>query len=57
MDAAQVSIRQERQQAEQQLRNEGSAFALQIASKVVKQQLADDKAQTRLVVNLIDQMD
>lgn len=57
MDAAQVSIRQERQQAEQQLRNEVSAFALQIASKVVKQRLADDKAQTRLVDNLIDQMD
>lgn len=57
MDAAQVSIRQERQQAEQQLRNEVSAFALQIASKVVKQQLADDKAQIRLVDNLIDQMD
>lgn len=57
MDAAQVSIRQERKQAEQQLRNEVSEFALKIASKVVRQQLSDDKAQARLVGDMLDSIE
>jgi len=57
MDAAQVAIRQERKQAEQQLRNEVSAIALQIAAKVVKHNLADDKAQAKLVDSMLDQME
>lgn len=57
MDAAKVSIEQERKQAELQFRNEVSAFALDIASKVVRDRMQDDKAQQKLVNNLLDEMD
>lgn len=57
MDAAKVSIDQSRKEAEKSLRDEVSTFALEIAQKVVKQQLADDKAQQQLVGRLIDQIE
>lgn len=57
MDAAKVSIDQSRKEAEKSLRDEVSTFALEIAQKVVKQQLADDKAQQQLVGQLIDQIE
>lgn len=57
MDAAKVSIDQERKQAEQQLRNEISDFALQIADKVVRGQMQDPKAQAKLVGSLLDEME
>ncbi|MDE5734883.1 MAG: F0F1 ATP synthase subunit B [Duncaniella sp.] len=57
MDAAQVSIEQDRKAAQQQLRNEVSAFALDIAQKVVRNQMKQDKAQTQLVNSLIDEME
>ncbi|MCF0213113.1 MAG: F0F1 ATP synthase subunit B [Muribaculaceae bacterium] len=57
MDAARVSIDQERKQAQQQFRNEVSAFALQIAGKVVRQEMSEQKAQTRLVEQLLDDME
>lgn len=57
MDAAKLSIEQERKEAQLQFRNEVSSFALDIATKVVRNQLADEKAQTRLVNTLLDEMD
>lgn len=57
MDAAKVSIDQERKQAEDALRKEVSAMALAVADKVVRSQLADNAAQRRLVDSLIDDMD
>ncbi|MCM1029677.1 MAG: F0F1 ATP synthase subunit B [Pseudoflavonifractor sp.] len=57
MDAAKVSIDQERKQAEEQLRKEMSSLALAVADKVVRNQMADDAAQRRLVDSLIDEMD
>ena len=57
MDAAKVSIEQERKEAELQFRNEVSSFALDIASKVVRNQLSDEKAQTNLVNTLLDEME
>ena len=57
MDAAKVSIEQERKQAELQFRNEVSSFALDIAQKVVRNQLADEKAQSQLVASLLDEME
>ncbi len=57
MDAAKVAIAQERKEAELQFRNEVSSFALDIASKVVRNELADEKAQTRLVDTLLDEME
>lgn len=57
MDAAKVSIEQERKEAQQQFRNEVSTFALDIATKVVREELRDEKAQQRLVSTLLDDMD
>lgn len=57
MDAAKVSIEQSRKEAEQSFRDQVSVFALDIAQKVVKNQLADDKAQAKLVNSLLDEME
>ena len=57
MDAAQVAIQQARKEAQQSFCDEVSAFALDIAAKVVRNQLADEKAQTKLVDSLIDEME
>ncbi len=57
MDAAKVSIEQERKEARQQFRDEVSSFALDIATKVVRGQMADRKAQTKLVDSLLDEME
>lgn len=57
MEAAKVAIAQERKEAELQFRNEVSTFALEIATKVVKTELADPSAQSKLVDSLMDQMD
>lgn len=57
MDAAKVSIEQARKEAEQSFRNEVSAFALDIASKVVRNSLSDEKAQKELVNTLLDEIE
>lgn len=57
MDSARVAIEQARKEAQQSFRNEVSAFALDIAQKVVRTELADEKAQARLVDSLLDQME
>ncbi|WP_295730631.1 F0F1 ATP synthase subunit B [uncultured Muribaculum sp.] len=57
MDAAKVSIEQERKEARQLFRDEVSSFALDIATKVVRGQMADRKAQTKLVDSLLDEME
>ena len=57
MDAAQLAIAQERKEAELQFKNEVSSFAIDIAAKVVRNQLADEKAQTKLVDSLLDEME
>ena len=57
MDAARVSIEQERKEAQLQFRNEVSSFTLDIAAKVVRKQLSDEKAQAHLVNTLLDEME
>ncbi len=57
MDAATISIQQERKEAQSQFRDEVSAFALEIAGKVVRNEMQDQKAQARLVDSLLDQME
>ena len=57
MDAAKVSIEQERKAAQAQFRDEVSDFALQIAQKVVRNNLAEPNAQKQLVGNLLDEME
>lgn len=57
MDQAKVSIQQQQKEAEQQFRDSVSEFALQIAQKVVKQEMSDAKAQKKLVDTLLNEMD
>lgn len=57
MDAAKVSIEQERKEAQQQFRNEVSTFALDIAQKVVRTQMKEDKAQEKLIGTLLDEIE
>lgn len=57
MDAAKQSIQQERKEAQQQFRNEVSSFALDIAQKVVREQMKDTKAQAKLVDTLLEEME
>ena len=53
MDAAKLSMEQERKEAERQLRNDVGLFALDIATKVVKSQMTDKKAQKQLVDSIL----
>ncbi len=57
MEAAKVSIEQSRKEAELQFRNEVSKFSLEIAEKMVRNQLKSDKAQTELVNKLLDEIE
>ena len=57
MDAAQLSIAQERKEAEFQFRNEVSAFAIQIAEKLLRERMANDKAQSQLVDKLLNELE
>ncbi len=57
MDQAKLSIEQSRKEAEQSIREEVSAFALNIAQKVVRGQMKDEKAQARLVDQLLDEIE
>ncbi|MDE6079391.1 MAG: F0F1 ATP synthase subunit B [Duncaniella sp.] len=57
MDAAKVAIEQDRKRAQEQFKTEVSTFALDIAQKVVRKQMEDQKAQQELVSSLIDEME
>lgn len=57
MESARVAIAQERKEAEKNFRDEVSGFALDIASKVVRERMSDSKAQTKLVNSLLDEIE
>lgn len=57
MDQAKISIEQQRKEAELQFRNEVSRFSLDIAEKMVRNQLNNDKAQAALVDKLLDEIE
>lgn len=57
MDAAKISIEQQRKEAQLQIRDEVSRFSLEIAEKMVRKQLSDDKAQMELVGKLLDEIE
>ena len=57
MDAANVAIEQSRKASEMQLRQEVSAYALTIAEKVIRKNLADDAAQNSLVNKLLNEVE
>lgn len=56
MDAAKLAIEQERKEAQKQFRNEVSSFSLQIADKLVRQQLKQDGEQAKLVNSMLDEI-
>ena len=57
MDNAKLQIAQQQKEAQQQFRNQVSAFALDIAGKIVHNQMQQDAAQEKLVDSLLDQID
>lgn len=57
MDAARVSIEQQRKEAEMQFRNEVSKFSLDIAEKMVRGNLSDDKSHAALVDKMLDEIE
>lgn len=56
-EQAKLAIEQARKEAEQNIRDEVSAFALEIAQKVVRNQMKDRNAQTKLVNELLDEIE
>ena len=56
-EAQKVAIEQQRKEAELQIRNEVSSFALQIAEKLLRDRMADDKAQSQLVEKLLSEIE
>lgn len=57
MDAAKISIEQQRKEAELQFKNEVSKFSIEIAEKMVRRQMASDIAQVELVNKLLDEIE
>ena len=57
MDAAKLAIEQARKESELQFRNEVSSFALSIAEKMLKKNMANDKAQAELVDKLLKEVE
>ena len=57
MDAAAVSIEQARKESELQFRREVSEFALQIAEKMMRKQLSDDKTQVEMIDKLMNEIE
>ena len=57
MEAAKVSIEQSRKEAELQFRNEVSKFSIDIAEKMVRNQLKNDDEQKKLVNKMLDEIE
>ena len=57
MDAAKAAIEQARKEAELQFRNEVGRFSIDIAEKMVRNQMKSDKAQTELVNKLLEEIE
>ena len=57
LDAAKLAIQQARKDARQQIRQEVSEFAIHIAEKVLRGEMNDQKAQAKLVNNLLDEIE
>ena len=57
MDAAKVAIEQARKDAELSFRNEVGRFSIDIAEKMMRERMSNDKAQTELVNKLLDEIE
>lgn len=56
-EAAQLSIEQARKESQKQLKREVSEIALQIAEKVLRSRISDDKAQQELVEKYLNEVE
>ena len=57
MENAKLQIQQQQKEAQQQFRNQVSEFAIQIAGKIVHNQMKQDEAQDKLVDSLLDEIE
>jgi len=57
MDAARLAIEQARKEAELSFRNEVGRFSIDIAEKMMRERMSDNKAQTELVNKLLDEIE
>lgn len=57
MDAAKQAIDQARKEAELSFRNEVGRFSIDIAEKMMRERMSNDKAQTELVNKLLDEIE
>ena len=57
MEQARESIALQQKEAETEFRNKVSDFALQIAGKVVKEQMSNPEAQSKMVNNYLDELE
>ena len=57
MEAAKAAIEQARKEAELQFRNEVGKFSIDIAEKMVRNQMKSDSAQKELVDKLLDEIE
>lgn len=57
MDNAKLQIAQQQKEAQAQFRNQVSEFALEIAGKIVHNQMQQDNAQNKLVDSLLDEIE
>lgn len=57
MDAAKVAIDQARKEAELSFRDEVGRFSIDIAEKMLRTRMSNDKAQTELVNKLLDEIE
>ncbi len=57
MEAARQSIDQQQKEAQKQFKQQVSEFALQIAQKVVRQEMTDPKMQSQLVNTYLDEIE
>lgn len=57
MENAKLQIQQQQKEAQQQFRNQVSEFAIEIAAKIVQDQLKDEKAQNTLIDKYLDRIE
>ena len=57
MESARLAIDQARKEAELQFRNEVGKVSIDIAEKMVRTRMQNDKAQTELVNRLLDEIE
>ena len=57
MENARIQIQQQQKEAQQQFRNQVSNFAVDIAGKIIGQQMSADKAQEQFVDKMLDQLE